>query len=439
MADPDFAAIAKQYGGVPVQPTDVSATVSKDPTAAVPSDIEFAKIAEQYGGVPVSVPPPLGNQPQQDQGPTLGQRAAALLPSVGGVIGSLAGGTLGAGIGGAAGAGYEQLLRHLTELPGALKDVARLALEEPIATAKGALSGIGEGLGNVLEQGGLQAGADLVGRGLGAVAGHLAPGFMQSALKPGLRSTLAAFKSGTVPPVVRTLLDEGVNVTPGGIERLNNIIASSNDTIKAALDNLPASAEIRPLAVAGRLSDTARRFAQQVNPEADLSAVSEAGQEFLNHPRFTKATITPTQAQALKTGTYAQLKNKAYGELKGASIEAQKTLARGLKEEIASEASKYGIDISAVNAREGAAITAREAVAKRVAMAGNRDPAGLAWLAHNPTTFLLALMERSPVVKSLIARGLYQSAGKIAKVPAPLIIAAVRAVATKSDTQAGGQ
>jgi hypothetical protein len=143
------------------------------------------------------------------------------------------------------------------------------------------------------------------------------------------------------------------------------------------------------------------------------------------------------EAQAMKTGTYAQLKAKAYGELKGADIEAQKAIARGLKEEIASEAQKYGIDIAAANAREGAAITARDAVAKRVAMAGNRVPAGLAWLAHNPVTFLLAISERSPVVKSLLARGLYQQAGSIAKVSPQAIRIAVAAVASGDESNKG--
>ena len=40
-------------------------------------------------------------------------------------------------------------------------------------------------------------------------------------------------------------------------------------------------------------------------------------------------------AQAMKQGTYRALGDKAYGELKGASIEAQKAQARGLKEELA--------------------------------------------------------------------------------------------------------
>jgi hypothetical protein len=255
---------------------------------------------------------------------------------------------------------------------------------------------------------------------------------MQSALKPGLKATLSAAKSGTTPPVVQTLLKEGINVTPGGIEKLNGIIGASNASIADALAQIPASTRISPLQVAGRLSPTARAFANQVNPQADLEAISAVGQNFLDaHGQ----PLTAQAAQSLKTGTYKALGSKAYGELKGSTIEAEKALARGLKEEIASEAAKAGIDLNALNAREGAAITAKEAIAKRVALVGNRDPAGLAWLAHSPTTFIMALAERSPAVKSYIARGMYQAAAQASKVPAEAIRWAVGAIASQSDQE----
>src|ERR1051325_7220009 len=287
-------------------------------------------------------------------------RAAAWLPEAGGAIGGMAGGVPGAAVGGAAGQGYEALLTHLTELPTVLKDVARLALEQPTATAKGFLQGATRGAVNAGEAAAVQGGAQAVGAGLGAVASKVAPALMQSALKPGLKTSLAAVKKGSEIPAVKTLLEEGVNVTPGGIEKLNAIISASNETIADALNSLPSAARVSPLKAAGRLTQTAAKFAHQVNPASDLEAVSRAGQEFLDHPSLTSATMSVPEAQAMKTGTYAQLKAKAYGELKGADIEAQKAIARGLKEEIASEAQKYGIDITAANAREGAAITARE-------------------------------------------------------------------------------
>lgn len=357
--------------------------------------------------------------------------ARDLIPTAGGTIGAIAGGPVGAALGGAAGSGYQQLAQHATELPAALADVARNAVKYPRETASGFLRGAGAGALNAGEDAAIQGGTTLMGQQIAKAASKVAPALMQSALKPGIKSTLAAVKGGTMPPVVKTLLDEGINVTPGGIEKLNNIIGSTNADIKAAIDGL--GGKISPLRVTSRLSDTAKQFANQVNPQADLAAISDVGQNFLDAHGGQQ--LSASAAQSLKTGTYKALKDKAYGEVKGATIEAEKALARGLKEEIAKEAAKSGIDLGAINAREGAAITARDAIAKRVAMVGNRDPAGLAWLAHSPVTFMMALAERSPVVKSMLARGLYQSAAKASGMPAEALRWAVGAIASAANDQ----
>lgn len=362
-------------------------------------------------------------------------RAVDLLPAAGGALGGIVGGiggtAFGMGVGGVPGAiGGATLGGGAGEAAKELINRLRGA-DAPATSSDAAL--------NIAKQGGIQGAVQGVGSAVGAAVAPLAEkagaAFMQSALKPGIRGTLAAMRKGvSVPPVVQTLLNEGVNVTPGGIEKLNMIIGATNKDISAAIDSLSGT-EIQPLKVAGRLTDTARRFTNQVNPESDLEAVSQAGQEFLNHPALdATGTLTPQQAQSLKTGTYAALKSTAYNSgIKGSSIEAQKTLARGLKEELASEAAKSGVDLAGMNAREGAAIEARDAVAKRVAQVGNRDPAGLAWLAHNPVTFLAAIMERSPVVKSMLARGLYQSAEKATGIAANTLRATMAAVAAGSD------
>lgn len=388
-----------------------SAAAGWTPVPTIPSG--------QSQAPPAAQPTTGDNVFQQMRGQTLAsapgeeERTAAgakMLPTVGGMIGGALGGIPGAMLGGGAGEAGRQLLN---------RSMGREAPATPLEAAK-----------QIGMQGTIQGAAQGAGQLITAGASRLAPALMQSALKPGLKTTLAAVKSGSAPPVVKTLLDEGINVTPGGIDKLNAIIGASNQTIKDTLSNLPASSSVSPLQVAGRLNQTAAKFANQVNPQADLEAISQVGQNFLDAnpgPMSTQA------AQSLKTGTYAALKAKSYGELKGAAIEAEKTLARGLKEEIAKEAAKSGIDLGAINAREGAAITARDAIAKRVAMVGNRDPAGLAWLAHSPTTFLMALAERSPVVKSMIARGLYQGAAHASGMPAEAIRWAVGAVTSAQD------
>ena len=145
--------------------------------------------------------------------------------------------------------------------------------------------------------------------------------------------------------------------------------------------------------------------------------------------------LTVPEAQAMKIGTYREI-GKNYGKQSSASVETQKALARGLKEEIEAAIPK----IKSLNAREGEIMAAQEAVGHRVAIAGNRDPVGFAWVTHTPQTFLAALMDRSPVVKSMLARGMYNSAGAATKVSPQLIRAAVVALASgESDDELAPQ
>lgn len=351
----------------------------------------------------------------------LGQMMLEHLPAVTGALGGVAGGiggtVFGFGVGGAPGA-----------IAGAaLGGGAGEAYKELIRRARGqtAPASSGEAAASIGTQGAIQGGTEAVGAGLGAGMAALGPRIMQSAVKPGLKVLLRGQQTGEpILPVVKTLLDEGINVTPGGVAKLRDLVAGTNQQIASAVGS--STAQISPLRVAGRLSDTARTFGAQVNPQADLAAISTVGENFLAHPNLASGTIPVANAQALKTGTYARIGEK-YGQASAASIEAEKALARGLKEEIASAVP----EVVPLNAREGQLLEALDVVGRRAALAGNRDPVGFAWAAHNPTTFLAALMDRSPVVKSLLARGLYNAAAAAGRVTPQLIRTAVTALATE--------
>ncbi len=333
--------------------------------------------------------------------PSIAGTAGGILGAVGGPGGSIGG----AALGGAAGEAYSQLINRAR---GKATPDSRLERTAQIAT-----------------QGVVQGAAEGVGAAVAPVAKALGARMMQSAVKPGLKYLKGA--TGDVPRVVQTLMDEGVNATAGGVEKLKSLLSATNAKIARAIDQAPGT--VSPLKATSRLTDTARRFTEQVNPQADLEAISNVGQNFLE--AHGGAALTLPQAQALKTGTYKRIGEK-YGQERAAGLEAEKALARGLKEEIATQVPA----VSALNAREGRLLEALDVVGKRAALAGNRDPVGFAWVAHNPTTFLAALMDRSPAVKSLVARGLYNHAGQVAKVPPLLIRGAVLALAT-DDPQAG--
>lgn len=412
---------------MPQQPATPSNSSFDDDLAAARSDFDAdLKAAQDAISQQQAVPHPIA------------KRLLEWLPSVGGALGGVAGAVLGTPEGGV---GAIPL-----GVAGAMAGgAAGRSLENTINAAIGnpAPKTAAESLGSAGRAGLTQGALEGAGAVVAPIATRAAGAIMQSAVKPSTKETFRAIVRGVQRedlPVVKTLLNEGINVTPGGIAKLDKIINSTNAQIREAVDGLPAT--IDPARVAQRVDNVEARVAQQVNPASDVAAVRSSRDEFLANPKVTEATaegavprkITPAEAQDLKIGTHRSLKSKAYGELKSPQIEAQKALTRGLKEEIETAASDAGrANVGALNAREGGALVAREAIAKRLAAAGNRDPVSLAWLAHNPTAGLLFIAERSPGVKSMLARGLYQSASRASGVPQNVLRLLVQSVASASE------
>lgn len=359
-----------------------------------------------------------------------------------------------------------------------------------------------------------------------AAAGKLdstARSLMQSALKP----TIADLRKGNVDPAIQTLLDNGINVSRGGVDNLRGRIGVLNDDISSRIAD--SSARVGRENVLAALADTRQRFTNQVSPTADLAAIGKVGDDFANHPYFAQveaqgvpllealstatmgkqqalqaagklqtlaaqqqnlahggginlATAQPEnqlyfnagslggkalspsaypvaglprisgrythnidrvpegesgsrdamaaykqrradevaaqnavaeweairgsipvqQAQAIKQGTYRELKNK-YGQIGSAETEAQKSLARGLKNEIADAVP----EIAGLNAQESALINALNVTERRVLMEANKNPMGLASIAAHPSGWAAFMADRSGLFKSLAARAAY--------------------------------
>lgn len=159
--------------------------------------------------------------------PSMADRAAALLPSVGGAIGSMAGGTLGAVAGGMAGRGYQTIYKNAPLIGPAIVDVAKNLISQPAATLQGFKEGAESGGVDAGGQGAIQGAVNIGGNLLSAGAAKLAPALMKSAIHPAIvKEAIQATKYGDVPQVVKTLLDEGATVTPLGIAKLNEIITN---------------------------------------------------------------------------------------------------------------------------------------------------------------------------------------------------------------------
>lgn len=236
-----------------------------------------------------------------------------------------------------------------------------------------------------------------------------AQSLMQSALKP----TLQSLKSGEAARAAATMLDEGVNATAGGVRKLQGKVFGLNDQIARNIDG--STATISKNAVLPYLDDVSRQFSTQVAPTSDLRAISSVADDFATHPSISGDTIPVKLAQQLKQGTYKTV-GKKYGQLGSAEIEAQKGLARGLKEEIA----KAVPEIAELNAKESALINALKVAERRSLMDANKNPLGLSLLAENPTAAMGFMADRSPLIKSLLARMLNTTAESSPYIAAPM-------------------
>jgi hypothetical protein len=226
---------------------------------------------------------------------------------------------------------------------------------------------------------------------------------MQSALKP----TLADLKTGKAARAVDTLLEKGINPTRGGVEQLRGAVDDLGDEIEALIAKSPAT--VNKGEVGKSLMETYNNFKTQVNPDADLAAIKKAWMEFRNHPMLIGKTEIPvTLAQKMKQGTYQQL-NKKYGQLGSADVEAQKALARGLKEGI----SKAVPEVSGMNKSQSELINALKVSERRALMDANKNPMSLALLANSPAGFAAFMADKSALFKSLVARMLYSGAGPV--------------------------
>jgi len=273
---------------------------------------------------------------------------------------------------------------------------------------------------------------------------RMARKLMQSALKP----SKVELETGKAAKAIDTMLNEGFNVTPGGVEKLRARISILNDQVADAIKN--STATIDKNSVAQRLQEAYAKFEKQVTPQSDLATIKKAFDEFINNPILAKfvpeKTVAsavldasgvpfekvipasgsekiPVQlAQEVKQGTYRALGSKTFGELKGAEIEAQKALARGLKEEIA----KKVPGISQLNAKESELLNAESIASARALMDANKNPMGLGWLAMHPTSWIGFAADRSPFIKSLMARALHTAPDEVGlRVPGQIMGATV--------------
>lgn len=271
----------------------------------------------------------------------------------------------------------------------------------------------------------------------GALLGKTPEGAYESAMKP----SPAKYSAGQRSQMVQTALQEGIPVSKSGLAKLQDLI----DDLDAKRDAAIAFDPNRPVSTVNsvrNLDQVRQRFSNQVTPQNDLAQIDAAQADFLNNPKLQPqgagpgpSSLSAQDAQAMKSGTYRALGDKSFGELKGARVESEKALARGLKDSIA----EAFPELKNLNARESKLFDLQGPLEQAVNRISNHQVIGIGTpaataaakavtgsnVAAGAAGFLKAVLD-NPGVKSRLAIAISKG-GRIPPASAMARIAAVSA------------
>lgn len=472
MPQVDYDALARQYGGTPAD-------------EAPAGDVDYDALAAQFGGQAADATP--AAQPAQaDAVSRFLSNAGEVLNPVTAITG------LASAVRHPIRTGQGIVQAHVAQAGKARQAFTEGRMSEAVGHAGATLlpilgpaaADIGEQIGTGDVAGGLGrgvatvAGTALAGpavRGAGRmakpVADRVSRGLYQSALKP----TKAVLKDVRVPKgaepdaarriLVETALKERIPISPAGAKKVDTLMESLNAQVTAKLDEASAQGKtIDPTYVDEQIAAVAKDFTDQINAQPDLAAIGTVRQNFTTNPkveqpiypvegeatalqRHLRAGGSPQSfrppvpdrapgpipiktAQAMKVNTYKGLRGK-YGTERGATIEAEKAGARGLKEQIDIQAPEVAAD----NARMGSLIPLEEAIADAMRRRGNYDVFGLTpMVASIPAVthgnlwpILAAMLDRSQRLKSHAAIAVHRAGTRAGRATGRVTHGAARA------------
>lgn len=219
---------------------------------------------------------------------------------------------------------------------------------------------------------------------------------MQSALKPSVKE----METGRGAAAISTALERGYNSSSGEVERLTGQVGDLEKKIQNALN--ASGKTVDKGEIAGRLQDVISRIERtSMNPQDRVKAVEDVYNQVLSNQRLPNA-IPVSQANEIKQGIYQMLRDK-FGELGSDAVEAQKALARGVKETVAKAEPGVAVDLK----EQSALANLLNIMRRRAAVEGNTGIGSLAPLASNPVAAVGFLADKYGLTKSMLARLLY--------------------------------
>lgn len=312
---------------------------------------------------------------------------------------------------------FERQLAKFPDIPGASKggpiDTFVRGMADPsipanalgnkvtdVASDLGASPNVAGGAG-YLANVGVQAAPMLLG-GISRTAAPLfdwtANRLMGSALNAPLKYRL----NGASERAARTMLDEGVNVSERGVDRLTQLGMAARNDANAAINS--STATIDKGVVGNRLQPVISEI-ERSNPTPNTARATVEGiyNQYMSNPLIPQ-NIPVRQAQDLKQGLY-RLIDERFGQIANDTnvTAAQKALARGFKEELEAAVPAVVAPNATQSQLWNAQKLARQAVAK------NQGSAilGFSPVAHGPSGFVAMLLDKNALLKSLSARALH--------------------------------
>lgn len=231
----------------------------------------------------------------------------------GALAGAMVGGIPGAGVGYATAKQGSDLLNEYTGVK-PQEDLKSRAVDFAKDTAVGA----------AMETGGLA-----IGRGLQMAGKAIAKSNIPSRIYESAMKISPSVDEATRRAVVNSGLEGGYSVGQRGLTKLYNDIDAVNKEISSVI----AKGQKTPINLdkaLTRLDDLKSFYEDLPNPKSYLDEIDSIKSDAL---QWNGKVIPADKAQRMKQAIY-RLNRKHYGELKSLNIEANKTIARGLKEEL---------------------------------------------------------------------------------------------------------